>query len=291
MIRVRTAHGEHVYADDQWEARVASGEIPPEALVFSLQLTGGLWRRADSIPLFGFFREGGEEERREAGAAAATIAPFAELPQIAFPRRGFSGTEFLLAANLGVGLLLLLLWRAAYPDRIWDLAQRFYDLWVDQRIPVGFLATLFMHANLGHIGANLISLVPAAAVIEYLYGRRVMLVYALGGLAGAVVSFVWKHHGPMSVGASGAIFALYGTFGGYLLRNLGRLPHWHRWRAKRIYVPLLALATLPSMLHADWRAHTGGFVAGLVLGLLLTLHERGARLSLPRRTAPPVETV
>jgi membrane associated rhomboid family serine protease len=290
MIRIRTAQGERVYADDQWEARVASGEIPPDALVFSLQLTGGLWRRADSLPLYGFFRQGGEEERREAGAEAATIAPFAELPQIAFPRRGFSGTEILLAINLAVGLLLLFLWRDAYTDRVFELAQRFYDLWVDRRIPMGFFATLFMHANLGHISANMVSLVPAAAIVEYLYGRRVSLIYLLGGLAGAVVSFAWKAHGPMSVGASGAIFALYGTFGGYVLRHVGRLPHWHRWRAKRIYLPLLALATLPSILHADWRAHTGGFAAGLLLGLLLPPHERGRRFLLPRRAGPPAET-
>jgi len=283
MIQVRTTSGEHVYADEQWEARVASGEIPPDALVFSLQLTGGLWRRADSIPLYGFFRKGGEEERREEGVEAAAIAPFAELPQIAFPRRGFSGTEILLAINLAVGLLLLFLWRTAYTDRVFELAQRFYVLWVERRIPIGFVATLFMHADFGHISANMISLVPAAAFIEYLHGRRVLLVYLLGGLAGAIVSFAWKGHGPMSVGASGAIFALFGTFGGFLLRHIGRLPHWHRWRAKRIYLPLLALATLPSILHADWRAHTGGFVAGLLLGLLLPPHERGRRFLLPRR--------
>ena len=282
MIRIRIGPHERVFAASEWEARVASGEVPPDALVFSLQLTGGLWRRADTLPLYGFFRAGGEEERREAGVPAAQVAPFAELPQIAFPPRGFSGTEILFGLNLLVGSTLLLLFRDDYTNRVFELAQRFYDLFVTRGIPVGFVATLFIHADLAHIGANMLALVPSAAFVEYLQGRRVVWIYLIGGLAGAIVSFLWKGQGPMSVGASGAIFALYGALASFVLRHLGRLPHWHRWRAKRIYLPLLALATLPSILHADWRAHTGGFAAGLLLGLVLPLHERGKRLLLPR---------
>jgi membrane associated rhomboid family serine protease len=285
VIRIRTGSTESVIPASEWEARVASGAVPPDALVFSLELTGGLWQRADTTPLYDFFRRGGEQERREAGEPAAGIAPFAELPQVAFPRRGFSGTEVLLAANLLVGAALLLLWRADYTDRVFELAQRFFELWVDRRVPVGFVATLFLHADLGHIGANLVSLVPAAAFVEHLYGRRVLWAYLLTGLAGAIASFAWKGHGPMSVGASGAIFGLYGACGGFLLRHIGRLPHWSRWRAKRVWLPLLALATLPSILHADWRAHTGGFVAGVLLGLALAPGARGRRLLLPRRAA------
>jgi membrane associated rhomboid family serine protease len=282
MIRIRIGPEERVILASEWEARVASGEIPPDSLVFSLQLTGGLWRRADTLPLYGFFRAGGEEERREAGVIAASLAPFADLPQIAFPRRGFSGTEILLGVNLAVGALLLLLFRDDYTNRVFALAQTFYRLFVERGNPVGFVATLFMHADAAHIGANMLALVPSAALVEYLQGRRVLWIYLLGGIAGAVVSFAFKGEGPMSVGASGAIFALYGTLASFILRHLGHLPHWHRWRAKRIYLPLLALAVLPSILHADWRAHTGGFVGGLALGLVLPLHERGKRLLLPR---------
>ena len=107
------------------------------------------------------------------------------------------------------------------------------------------------------------------------------MIYLLGGLAGAIVSFAMKHHGPMSIGASGAVYALIGAIAGFVLRYHRRLPRWHRWKARRIYVPLLMLATLPSILHADWRAHTGGFVGGVLLGLLIPLHRRGRELLLP----------
>ncbi len=283
MVRVRIGESERRFPAGEWEARVASGEVPPDALVFSLELSGGLWRRADALPLYAFFRKGGEDERREAATDASTRAPFAELPAVVFPRRGFSGTEVLLGLNLAVGLALILLWRADYTERIFDLAWKLYDLFVYRHIPAGFVATLFMHAGIGHLGANMASLVPASAIVEYLYGRRVYLVYLLGGLVGALVSFGMKGNGPMSIGASGAIFALIGAFGGFVLRHIVRLPRWHQWRARRIYIPLLALATLPSILHADWHAHTGGFVAGVILGLILPLHARAQGLLLPKK--------
>ncbi|MFH1144026.1 MAG: rhomboid family intramembrane serine protease [Candidatus Eisenbacteria bacterium] len=286
MIRVRIADREAVFPDQEWEARVAAGAVPPEALVFSREMTRGLWQRADTLPLYAFFRKGGEDERAERGLPAVEQVPFRELPQVAFPRRGLSSTEILLALNLAVALGLLLAWQTQYHDRLFRLAYTFYNLFVERYVPVGFFATLFMHANLGHLGANMITLVPASAFIEYLYGRQVLLIYLLTGLSGAIVSFLAKGHGPMSVGASGAVYGLIGAFAGFTFRHLGHFPRWHRWKALRIYVPALALATLPSILNADWRAHVGGFLAGVLLGFLLRLDERGRKLLLPGSSRP-----
>jgi rhomboid protease GluP len=289
MVRVRIGGEELRFPEGEWEAHVARGEVPPSALVFSLELTRGLWQRAETLPLYDFFRRGGEEERREAGMSAAERPPFKELPAVAFPRRGFSGTETLLALNLGVALALMVIWQGDYLTRVWDLAWSLYNLFVLDSVPVGFVATLFIHANLGHLGANMLTLVVSSAFVEYLYGRRVLLIYLLGGLAGAILSFAVKHRGPMSIGASGAVYALIGAFAGFVIRYHRRLPRWHRWKARRIYVPLLMLATLPSILHADWRAHVGGFIGGVLLGLLVPLHARARALLLPpeRQTGPP----
>jgi len=269
------------FAERDWEAHVAAGDVPPEALVFSLQLTGGLWRPARELPLYDFFRRSGEEERREATLPRRRFPAFADLPRIAVPRRGLSVTELLVGANLLVAVALVIAWRGNYTTRIWDVAWSFHQLLLRDRNPVGLVATIFMHADLRHLGANLLALLPASAFVEYLYGRRVGWVYLLGGLAGGVASYAFKGHGPMSVGASGAVYALYGACGGYLLRHLGRFPRWERWRARRIYIPLLLFATLPSILHADWRAHVAGFLGGVILGLVLAPHARGRDLLLP----------
>jgi membrane associated rhomboid family serine protease len=244
-------------------------------------LTGGLWRRADTLEHYQFFRRSGEEERREQTRGAEPPPPFADLPAVAFPRRGLSGTEILLGLNLGVALLLLLLWQDRYSPRLWDLAWRFYDLLAYRDLPLGLIPTLFMHADLGHLGANMITLVPSAAFVEYLHGRRVLLIYLLGGIGGALASYGLKGHGPMSVGASGAIYALIGALAAFLMRYHPRLGRWARWRARRVYFPLVVLVTLPALFRADWLAHTGGFVSGILLGLLLPLAERGRAMLLP----------
>lgn len=281
MVRVRIGSEEAHFPEDRWEAWVAAGRVPPDALVFSLELTGGLWRRADTLEHYQFFRQSGEEERRESARGAEPPQPFVNLPAIAFPRRGLSGTEILLALNLGVALLLMLLWRERYIPRLWELAWEFHDLFVYRRLPAGFFATLFMHAGLRHLGANMLTLVPAAAFVEYLHGRRVILIYLLGGLGGAIASFGLKGHGPMSVGASGAIYALIGAFAGFLLRYHRRLGRWQRWRVRRVYLPLVVLVTLPALFQADWLAHTGGFVSGILLGVLFPLAPRGRQMLMP----------
>jgi len=284
VVRVRIAAQELRFPEAEWEARVASGAVPPDALVFSLELTRGLWRRADALPLYDFHRRGGEEERREQGIEASDARPFRDLPEVVLPRRGLSGTELLLAVNLLVALVFMLLWREAYRENIFSLATVFRRLFVRDHVPVGFVATLFMHAGLQHLGANMITLLPAGGFVEYLYGRgRVLLIYLLGGIAGAIVSYLARSVGPMSVGASGAVYALIGAFAGFNLRHFRRMPRWNRWRAARIYIPLVVIATLPSIFGFDWRAHLGGFVGGLALGLALPLHERGRKLLMPSR--------
>lgn len=288
MVRVRIGAEELRFPEAEWEAQVSEGRVPPEALVFSFQLSDGLWQPASRLPLYDFFRRAGEAERREAGREPGG-RPFADLLAIAFPRRGLSMTELLVALNLAAAGLLLLLWRDAYPRAIWSFAWDLHELLVTHGNPIGVPATLFLHADLRHLGANLISLLPSAAFVEYLYGRRVLLIYLIGGLAGAAASFWLKGHGPLSIGASGAVYALMGAFGGFVLRHIGRLPRWHRWRARRIYVPGLLVVVLPSVLHADWRAHVGGLVAGLILGTLMPLHPRGRLMLLSRRGAPGPE--
>jgi membrane associated rhomboid family serine protease len=286
MVHIRIGEQEARFPEGEWEAWVSEGRVPADALVFSLRLTAGLWRRADSLPLYEFFRRTGEEERHEAGQRAASGTPFAELPAVAFPRRGFSGTETLLAINLFVALALALLWRAEYPEKIFDLASLFHRWFRDSLIPVGFIATLFMHANLEHIMANMVAMVPSSAFVEFLYGRRVLLIYLGAGLTGAIVSYVVKNSPPMSIGASGAIYGLIGAVGAFVIRYYPRLPRWHRWKARRVYAPILVLAILPSIFNADWRAHVGGFLGGLALGLVLSLGPRGRVLLLDRHDGP-----
>jgi rhomboid protease GluP len=93
-------------------------------------------------------------------------------------------------------------------------------------------------------------------------------------IAGALVSAI-THDGPyLSVGASGAISAILGALLSLRLLGLVGLP----WNFFVINIGLnIALAA--SVARIDWGAHLGGFVAGMIVCVLLDILERAlARL-------------
>jgi len=106
-------------------------------------------------------------------------------------------------------------------------------------------------------------------------------VYAGGGALASLASVAWNvaHAGPeprVSIGASGAIFAL----GGALLVAAFRLRHRlapgraRALAAATLFLALPALAAGLERLGTDNAAHAGGFAAGLALGVVLPLSPR-----------------
>ena len=74
--------------------------------------------------------------------------------------------------------------------------------------PWRLLTALFLHGGLLHVGLNMLALYQAGQVVERLYGRLGFAVlYLVAGLLGNLASLWWKP-GPVSVGASGAIFGV-----------------------------------------------------------------------------------
>ena len=127
---------------------------------------------------------------------------------------------------------------------------------------------LFLHGGLLHVGLNMFALHQAGQVVERLFGRwGFAVIYIVAGLLGNLASLWWKP-GPVSVGASGAIFGVYGALLSYLLLQRGSVPG-EIFREMRsgtlgfIGYSLFAGFTIPGI---DNAAHLGGLVGGLVLG-------------------------
>lgn len=128
----------------------------------------------------------------------------------------------------------------------------------------------FLHADLLHLAVNLFALWNVGPAVERLWGtRRFLLVYAaalVGGNLASLASAV-----AVSVGASGAIFGLFGALVVFAVRH-------HRLLARggrvRLFVSLavvlginIALGILVPFI--DNAAHAGGFVAGVAAALVL----------------------
>ena len=127
---------------------------------------------------------------------------------------------------------------------------------------------IFLHGGLLHVGLNMLALHQAGQIVERLFGRAgFIVIYVAAGLLGSLASLWWKP-GPVSVGASGAIFGVYGALLAYLLRQRGSVPV-EVFREMRsgtlgfIGYSLFAGFSLPGI---DNAAHIGGLVGGLLLG-------------------------
>jgi rhomboid protease GluP len=130
---------------------------------------------------------------------------------------------------------------------------------------------LFLHADLGHVLANVVSGFFVFSALTSTIGRlRGWLLLALASVGGNLAVAALNYPGPYrSIGASTAVFAGLGLLTGRAVRALHRENEQRRWRA--VFVPLAAGVTLLGLfgaggLRTDVVAHATGFAAGLILG-------------------------
>jgi membrane associated rhomboid family serine protease len=138
---------------------------------------------------------------------------------------------------------------------------------------------MFLHLNILHIGLNMLSLFFIGPAIEVFYGKwRYLTIYLLSGIVGGVV-FLVASPGGASVGASGAIFGVFGALGVFYFVNrraLGRfgtgaITNWVFW----LGLNLVFGFSNGSINIVD---HLGGLAAGIVIATLLIPKLRGRRV-------------
>lgn len=132
---------------------------------------------------------------------------------------------------------------------------------------------LFLHADIAHLTANLVSgFFVFSAVLTGLGRMRGAVALVIASLAGnaAVVSLNFSNE-YRSLGASTAIFAGLGILTGAASRRVLRHEGKARWRS--LFPPLAAGLVLLGLfgageLHTDVAAHACGFAAGLICGVI-----------------------
>lgn len=131
------------------------------------------------------------------------------------------------------------------------------------------LTAIFLHAGIFHLLMNAYALWIFGPVVERELGRiRFLMIFLTTGLFASAASYAFATiPGPVGVGASGAIFGVVGAFVAYNYRHRELSVAAARLRG---LVPFLILNVIfsISLPFIDWRAHLGGFVAGLVAGFV-----------------------
>lgn len=150
------------------------------------------------------------------------------------------------------------------------------------------LTTTLVHVSWLHLGFNMYALWLVGPLVEQLYGWRTFsLIYVLAAIGGSVGSFTLGP-GDVSVGASGAIFGLFGVL--FAVSRVHR-PVLDR-RGQAIVGQIGFLIVLNLILgfglgggYIDNFAHLGGLLTGLWLGFLLPPTEVATMSSFWRRPA------
>ncbi len=128
-------------------------------------------------------------------------------------------------------------------------------------------SSAFLHAGWLHIATNMFALYQVGTFVELLYGRtRMAIIYAIA-IIGSGIAVLWFSYDAPTVGASGAIFGLFGalTAGGLRLGKTGR--DLVQQSAGIIILNLILGFTV--FRFVSNAAHIGGLLAGLIFGFAL----------------------
>jgi len=132
------------------------------------------------------------------------------------------------------------------------------------------LTSTFLHGGLMHLMMNMFGLLFVGIFLEPVLGKtRYLLIYLTTGILASLTSF-WWYEATVCVGASGAIFGLYGLLIALLITKVF---------SKKLNIPFLVSILVFVGFNLlmgltggiDNAAHIGGLLSGFIIGILLSL--------------------
>jgi membrane associated rhomboid family serine protease len=131
---------------------------------------------------------------------------------------------------------------------------------------------LFLHDGILHIGFNMWALWVIGGFMEAAVGRlKFVVLYFVSGFAGSVLVIVAAPVNSLEVGASGAIFGLFGALAVHAFLNRGRDFQSRALLGNVLFLLVINLVFTFSAGFVSWQAHIGGLVvgAGTMLAMML----------------------
>ncbi len=173
----------------------------------------------------------------------------------------------------------------AVPSIMWEAWRRFEETGFHRELLVGALPLVtanFLHADVSHIGGNLLFLWVFGNVVSQTVGRWLFLVTYL--FAGVVAVLIHVHSNPGSdapmVGASGAIAGLEGAYFALVFR--WEVQPANVWPVSGpVHPSALALLAIVNFVldtgsfvghaqdHTAYGAHAGGFLGGALVAMVI----------------------
>jgi len=134
------------------------------------------------------------------------------------------------------------------------------------------LTSAFLHVGALHLLFNLWVLFEVGRLVERLYGNGYFFFIYLGSaLIGSLSSILWYEQ-RISVGASGAVFGVYGALIAYLIIRRHTLPPFIIRNLLIIAALFISISIAYGLFQQgiDNAAHIGGLLGGFLLGIPLS---------------------
>ena len=115
-----------------------------------------------------------------------------------------------------------------------------------------------VHSGLMHLGFNMYALMVLGNPLETAFGKqKLLIIFFFSLLTGSLTSAYFASASSYSVGASGAIFGLFGALA-IVGKRIGA-------DTRSIYVIIAINFAIGFVLGGiDWKAHLGGLIGGLI---------------------------
>lgn len=141
--------------------------------------------------------------------------------------------------------------------------------------PWTLVTSMFLHAGVWHILANMITLYFFGSYLNRLLGTaKFLIVYFAGGILGGIIYLILPPSPiTIAIGASGAIFALGGVLA--VMRPKLRVIVFPIPAPLPLWIAIIGIFVVFSFLpNIAWQAHAGGLALGLVVGYIFRRRER-----------------
>lgn len=179
-------------------------------------------------------------------------------------------TYILIALNVMMFAVMIAAGSSTDPEHLIRFGAKFNPLIIEGewwRI----ISSMFLHSGFIHILMNMVALYYLGIIVERIYGSwRFMWIYLLAGIGGGLASFAFSVY--VSVGASGAIFGLFGAllFFGLIHKKIF-MQTMGRGILTVIGINIAIGLTIPQI---DMSAHIGGLITGFLAAAICYLPKK-----------------
>ena len=127
------------------------------------------------------------------------------------------------------------------------------------------ITSMFLHGGFMHVLLNMFSLFLFGPELEKIAGKtRFLAIYLLSGIGGGLATLLTQHAMYATVGASGAIFGIFGAYAAILYRYRHSMP-----QLRQVILPIIIISVILTFLQPDVNeaGHIGGLATGFIIGM------------------------